>query len=243
MLLDRRSDDGLSDQLFLGMHGRQVVAWLPPKTEIESGLVLDGHCGWVRALACSGGRWLFSAACNQLLGWDMARAVPSPVSQTTLDRGDIQALAATKDFLYTAGADGSINAFAVGRKGDIALQSSRPKAHADRVTGLAVGGGMVFSSSYDGSIKAWDASNLEIVAVAEAAHNGERVRCLALAPNQVLYSGGGDKMVRRWSPALLHETDTALHAHNHSVRSLCTGIHGLLVSGDQGGEVAVWETV
>ena len=73
LLLDQRAYDGLANQVYLGTHGKQVLAWVPPAPELESRVVLDANCGWVRALASAAGRWLFSAACNQLRTWDMAR--------------------------------------------------------------------------------------------------------------------------------------------------------------------------
>ncbi|KAL4527880.1 hypothetical protein Ndes2437B_g00012 [Nannochloris sp. 'desiccata'] len=206
-LLDRRSDDGLPDQLYLGAHGKHVTAWVPPRAQLEAGVVLDGHCGWVRALAASAGnRWLFSAACKEIRQWDMARAVPSAAGTTVVEKA-----------------------------------ACRPKAHNDRVCALVLDGGILFSASYDGSIKSWDADSLEIVAASGAAHGGERVNCLALGPGRLLYSGGGDCLVRRWMPGLLTEAAVPLHAHNHSVCALGAGRKDLLVSGDNGGEIAVWK--
>ena len=72
---------------------------------------------------------------------------------------------------------------------------------------------------------------------------GERVQCLALGPGGLLFSGGADNLVRRWAPGLLQEAAPPLHAHNHSVGVLATGRQGLLLSGDNGGELAVWNVV
>ncbi|KAG7674834.1 hypothetical protein KSW81_002345 [Nannochloris sp. 'desiccata'] len=241
-LLDRRSDDGLPDQLYLGAHGKHVTAWVPPRAQLEAGVVLDGHCGWVRALAASAGnRWLFSAACKEIRQWDMARAVPSAAGTTVVEKGDILAMTASKTTVFTAGSDGSIRSFTIGKSGGLTPAACRPKAHNDRVCALVLDGGILFSASYDGSIKSWDADSLEIVAASGAAHGGERVNCLALGPGRLLYSGGGDCLVRRWMPGLLTEAAVPLHAHNHSVCALGAGRKDLLVSGDNGGEIAVWK--
>ena len=48
--------------------------------------------------------------------------------------------------------------------------------------------------SYDGSLKAWDADSLDIVADRSGAHSGERVHCLAVGPDGLLYTGGDDKV-------------------------------------------------
>ena len=48
--------------------------------------------------------------------------------------------------------------------------------------------------SYDGSLKAWDAHTLDIVADRSGVHSGERVHCLAVGPDGLLYTGGDDKV-------------------------------------------------
>ena len=164
-------------------------------------------------------------------------------------------------------------------------------------------------ASYDGSVKAWDASTLEIVVDRRAAHSGQRVHCAAVGPDGLLYTGGDDQvsasardsgegglregrgrggaprgaaavaaaaaklvaistrtpdpptalpaphsphpppspppsppsqLVRRWQPSLLLPAAGPLYCHAHPVRTLAAGARGLLVSGDKGGEVAVW---
>lgn len=241
MLLDQRSEDGGANQIFLGNHAKQILDWVPPRGELEAGVVLEGHCGWVRSLTSAGGRWLFSAACNQLKQWDMARAVPTAVSTTTLDKGDILALAATKERVYTAGADGSIHSFNIDKKGDLTVAATVAKAHTDRVTALALTDGLLFSTSYDGTVRAWDATTLEPALSIPEAHQGERVHCMVVGPDGLLYTGGGDKLVRRWWPEVLLEAASPLYCHNQSVRALAAGTKELLVSADKGGEVAVWK--
>eukprot|EP00878_Enallax_costatus_P028878 GHUV01031230.1.p2 GENE.GHUV01031230.1~~GHUV01031230.1.p2 ORF type:complete len:206 (-),score=89.76 GHUV01031230.1:626-1243(-) len=56
----------------------------------------------------------------------------------------------------------------------------------------------------------------------------------------ILYSGGDDKMVRRWDARLLTPIGAPLQVHNAAVKSVAVGDRDLLVSGDAGGEVAVW---
>ena len=49
------------------------------------------------------------------------------------------------------------------------------------------------------------------------------------------------QLVRRWDPQLLLPAAGPLLCHHHSVRTLAAGGRELLVSGDKGGEVAVWK--
>lgn len=239
---DRRSQDGLPDQVFCGNHAKQVLAWVPPKQELEANVVLDEHCGWVRSVAIAQGRWLFSCACNTLRQWDMARAIPRCVNTVTLDKGDILSLVASKDKVFAATAEGSLRVWQIGKKGELHELACRPKAHKERVTAIALrNNNWLYSVSYDGSLKAWDASSLELVMCAPAAHEGQRIHTLALGPDKVLYTGGDDQLIRRWSPALLEPAAPPLFCHNHPVRALAAGGKQLVVSGDKGGEVAVWK--
>lgn len=149
--------------------------------------------GWVRALALSQGRWLFSAACGQLRQWDLARAVPRNTASVGVERGDIQALVASKSRVFAATSDGALwwvlgclaaglahpcgwtwgsaalwwpcplassmalrrfkrctclygcRSWPIGRKGELGPPQRHKKAHGERITALALRGGILFS--------------------------------------------------------------------------------------------------
>lgn len=222
-------------------------------------VVLDGHSGWVRALA-KHKKWLFSASCNKLRQYDMTRAVPSLVREVTLDKGDILSLAAAGDRLFAAGADGSLwcvpyalflcsrpctrgsyihRSWLITKTGDLVETTHRAKAHGDRATVVRAHGTMLFSASYDGSVKMWDAATMELIEHVDKAHDGQRVTCLAVGPNGLVYTGGDDKLIRRWNRTDLEQYDP-LYCHNHSIRTLNAGKTELLMAGDAGGEVSLW---
>lgn len=48
------------------------------------------------------------------------------------------------------------------------------------------------------------------------------------------------QLIRRWATSLLQPAAPPLHCHSHSVRALAAG-REVVVSGDKGGEVAVWK--
>lgn len=56
----------------------------------------------------------------------------------------------------------------------------------------------------------------------------------------ILYSGGDDKLVRRWDARLLTPAGPPLQLHSAAVKALAVGERDLLLSGDAAGEVAVW---
>lgn len=237
---DMRSEDGLLDRIYMGTHSNTVLSWTP-ETMVESDeyAVIGRQCGWVRSMV-SDGRWLFSAACNQIQMFDRARAVPTLVANVTLDKGDILAMACTKDTLYAGTVDGCLYAFDVDRCGGISLRSCRTRAHSGRITDLVAYKGMLLSSSYDGSIKAWDFRDLEIVNILSNAHSGERITCLALGPCDALYSGGVDATIRKWEPNVLEQLDQPMRLQDgDSARCLaCTKY--FMALGTAKGDILVW---
>lgn len=210
--------------VLMGTHAKSILSWAPAKGDLDAeaySVVEQNHCGWVRTLTTNG-RWLFSAACNEIKQFDAARVVPSPVSTLRLDKGDILSLACTKDALFAGTVDGCLYGFSIDKNGDVRLVTSRTKAHAGRITDLQVHKGLLLSSSYDGSIKSWGLDDLEIVDIASQAHLGERVACLAVGDGGVLYSGGSDGSIRAWDPNLLQEIDV-ICTHDQPIRSLVAG--------------------
>lgn len=76
----------------------------------------------------------------------------------------------------------------------------REKAHKDRVTAIVWHKNFLYSVSYDGTVKMWDATNLELVMEVKKAHKGQRIQCASIGPDGFLYTGGDDK-VRPFSTA------------------------------------------
>jgi len=209
------------DNVLMGTHAKSILSWAPSKGDLDAeaySVVEQNHCGWVRTLA-SNGRWLFSAACNEIKQFDAARVVPSPVATVRLEKGDILSLVCTKDALYAGTVDGCLYSFCISKNGTLQLKASHTRAHAGRITDMLVYRGLLLTSSYDGSIKSWGLEDLEIVEIASQAHVGERVSCLAVGDNGVLYSGGSDGALRAWDPNLLREIDV-ICTHDQPIRSL-----------------------
>lgn len=177
-----------------------------------------------------------------MLQWDLARAVPRRVGEAAVGRGDIQALAAGGDALYAATSDGGLWAWPLDRRtGELGPRRCHRAAHDDRVSALALSpGGILFSASLDGALKAWDAGGLALVHEQPAAHGGERLHAAALGADGTLYTGGDDGCVRRWVSSLLQPAGEPLYRHSAGVRALAIGPGGLLVSADKAGCVSAW---
>ncbi|BDA50211.1 probable pre-mRNA-splicing factor prp46 at C-terminar half [Coccomyxa sp. Obi] len=244
LAVDGAAPSGVSpderQQVFCGNASKSISVWEPPSGQMQDKVILNGHTGWVRALAAEG-RWLFSAGCNIMRQWDLTRAVPRHVRDVKLVKGDILGIATRRGFVYTCGADGSIRSWAIDKKGNLEECRAREKAHGDRVTALLAHNGFLYSVSYDGSVKMWDAESMELVMEERNAHDGGRINCAAVGPDGNLYTGGDDKLVRRWRLGSLNPAPSnALFCHNYSVRALAAGSTETLISGDQSGEIAFW---
>ena len=94
-------------------------------------------------------------------------------------------------------------AWNIGKKGELSEAGAREKAHKDRVTAILWHKNFLYSLSYDGCVKMWDATNLELVMEVRAAHEGQRIQCGAIGPDGFLYTGGDDKVL---SYDLSHES-------------------------------------
>jgi hypothetical protein len=50
-------------QVFCGNASKSISVWEPPSGQMQDKVILNGHTGWVRALAAEG-RWLFRYRCS-----------------------------------------------------------------------------------------------------------------------------------------------------------------------------------
>ncbi len=208
-----------SSGVIMGLHSKSLLELVSPPSsaflqDMQYSVLESNLCGWPRDLA-SNGTSLFSASCNEIRQFDTSTK-KSRVYK--LDKGDILSLACTKDRLFAGTVDGSLFGFAIDPKtGALELRDARPKAHGGRVTDLHVDRGMLFSSSYDGTVKSWCLDGLEIVAMSSA-RNGARVLAITQAQNAgnagnagngeeggYLYAAGSDGSIRVLDPIILEE--------------------------------------
>lgn len=244
LALDSEATGSGLRQVFAGTSAKSVLSWEPPQSQPVENVALGGHTGWVRALATQG-KWLFSCSCNVVRVWDMSRAVPRMVDEAASFTGDIVAATTGNGRLFTAGANGALRCWAIDSKtGHLTLVTANEHAHSDRVPGLAWRGGFLYTASADGYVRMWDAG-LDLVTSVRDAHGGKKVNCLAIGPDGVVYTGGDDKLVRRWQSGvcpqgLMAEAAPPLYCHHAPVRTLAAGRNHTLVSGDKRGDVAVW---
>jgi pleiotropic regulator 1 len=219
--------DSARRQIFCGNASKSIDTWELPHPHFEDKVVLNGHTGWVRALATNR-RYLFSSGCNKISQWDLARSVPRKVNEISVYTGDIQGLVTGGGRLFSCGADGSIRSWQVGKKGELTPGAARDKAHKERISAILYKSGFLYSVSLDGSVKMWDAATLELIQCCQGAHDGGKVHCGAVGPDGRLYTGGEDKLVRRWQLGELTPSPggSAIYGHNYPVRARRMGRRG-----------------
>jgi WD40 repeat protein len=113
---------------------------------------MSGHTGWVRSLALQGNR-LFSCGCNFLRAFDVDRSTPKELPGASLYTGDILSIATGPNRVFASTADGSIHSWALPKNGNVGETLEQRAAHGGRVSQVVFHDGLLYSVSYDGSIK------------------------------------------------------------------------------------------
>ncbi len=67
------------------------------------------------------------------------------------------------------------------------------------MTALLAHAGFLYSASYDGAVKMWDADTMELVQDVKRAHEGGRINCATIGADGNLYTGGDDKVCTQQS--------------------------------------------
>ncbi len=134
----------------------------------------------------------------------------------------------------------ALRSWAIDKKGELTPGRAREKAHRDRVSAILAAEGFLYSVSWDGSVKMWDADSLELVMEAPHAHEGKKVHCAAVGPDGNLYTGGDDRVRRvsclvpvlaaahleRWDLLAASNAPQAWSASSSSLIGSCCGLSG-----------------
>ncbi|KAL3577855.1 hypothetical protein D5086_019359 [Populus alba] len=117
--------------------------------------------------------------------------------------------------------------------------------HADAVTGLAVNdnNGLIYSVSWDKSLKIWRASDLECLESIKA--HEDAVNAVAVSVDGMVYTGSADCRIRVWGKPLnekRHVLVATLEKHKSAVNALALNDDGsVLFSGACDRSILVWE--
>lgn len=115
--------------------------------------------------------------------------------------------------------------------------------HADAITGLAVNDGMVYSISWDKSLKVWRGSDLRCMESVRA--HDDAVNAVAVAGDGTVYTGSADRRIRVWAKRpgeKRHGLIATLEKHKSAVNALALSSDGsVLFSGSCDRSILVWE--
>lgn len=115
--------------------------------------------------------------------------------------------------------------------------------HGDAVTGLAVNNGLIYSVSWDKSLKIWRASDLRCLESIKA--HEDAVNAVAVSAGGTVYTGSADRKIRVWAKPFnekRHALIATLEKHKSAVNALALSDDGtVLFSGACDRSILVWD--
>ncbi|BFG16277.1 hypothetical protein CerSpe_025510 [Prunus speciosa] len=115
--------------------------------------------------------------------------------------------------------------------------------HADAVTGIAVNNGLIYSVSWDKSLKIWRETDLRCVESVKA--HEDAVNAVAVSNDGTVYTGSADRRIRVWAKPFgekRHVLVATLEKHKSAVNALALNDDGsVLFSGACDRSILVWE--
>ncbi|KAJ7524681.1 hypothetical protein O6H91_17G016000 [Diphasiastrum complanatum] len=113
--------------------------------------------------------------------------------------------------------------------------------HVDAVSVLAVGNGVLYSGSWDKTVKVWRLSDYRCLETVEA--HDDAVNALIVGSNGRVYTGSADKKVKSWhKSSKTHVLLSTMEGHKSGVNALALSMdESLLYSGSSDTSIVVWE--
>jgi WD40 repeat protein len=206
----------------------------------EPGQTFLAHEHPIRAVAASADGKHFASAGEEtrVMLWDVQARKLKNILNGHSDFVNAVCFSADGTHLASAGADGRILWWNV----ETGQLERTLLAHADEVNAVACSpdGKFVVSGGSDTLVILWDVATGEPIQRFEG-HQAS-VRAVAFSPNgQELVSTGEDTKILVWNTAT-RQLDKQIAASTKAINALAYGPPGNLISGDEGGEVAEWDT-
>ena len=194
---------------------------------------LEGHTGWVRALALLPDGCLISSGDNTIRLWDVKTGAET--ARLEGHGGPVRALAVLPDGRLASSGDNTIRLWDV----KTGAETARLEDHGGPVWAFALlPDDRLASGSHDNTIRLWDAKTGAEMARLEG--HGGSVRALALLPDGRLASGSDDKAIRLWDVRTGAET-ARLEGHSGPVYALARLADDRLASGSHDNTIRLWD--
>eukprot|EP00668_Euglena_longa_P033288 GGOE01042830.1.p2 GENE.GGOE01042830.1~~GGOE01042830.1.p2 ORF type:complete len:301 (-),score=75.13 GGOE01042830.1:1286-2143(-) len=185
--------DTESQLLYTGSEDGTIICWNVQTCELRR--QYKGHKGAVTAVVVLEDHFLSSSSDRTVINWNLKGEQVKVFSNF---HEPVRSLACQGDVMAAGESDGAIQLLSLGGEGSPILL----EAHFDAISSLVFyqtdEAGLLFSASYDKTIRSWDPATGKCNTVFRGHDN--HVKCLAFA-GSVLYSGSRDSTVRLWNVA------------------------------------------
>ncbi|CAN6464210.1 unnamed protein product [Victoria cruziana] len=237
------------------------------ETSLVSSARIPG--GAVHSLAVSAGSLLAGTASAALFRFQNPGDLTESESlATSSDEGAVKCIAVGDATIFTAHQDGKIRVWEL-MTGRLRRVASLPTAsdrafrfllprnhvpvrrhrsslwidHVDAVSALAARNGLLYSVSWDRTLKIWRLSDLRCIESVRA--HDDAVNALAVSDDGTVYTGSADTRIRVWARSdgqKKHSLVATLEEHRSSVNALALTSDGsILYSGACDRSILVWE--
>ncbi|XP_010556200.1 PREDICTED: F-box/WD repeat-containing protein 11 [Tarenaya hassleriana] len=227
----------------------------------------------VSCLAVNGGVFIYSNMKREISVYDRAMCAHlDTFNGQDSSSGSVKSVVFSAGKIFTAHQDGKIGVWKLTATGGYKLLTTLPTLndrlrrfalpknyvqvrrhrkrlwieHADAVTALAVNNGVIYSVSWDKTLKIWRASDLRCLESIKA--HDDAVNAVAVSSNGTVYTGSADRRIRVWAKpsqtpnAKRHVLVATLEKHKSAVNALALNDDGsVLFSGSCDRSILVWE--
>ncbi|GFP80066.1 myosin heavy chain kinase b [Phtheirospermum japonicum] len=234
---------------------------------------LSGHSSYIFSLAVAGKRLFSGASNGEIRVWDRNNLYSPPQQNYVVLEGHsaVKSIVVLNDKLFTAHHDHKIRVWKIETQKKFKLIATLPTVndrcmkifsarnyveirrhkkctwvhHVDTVSGLALSGDglLLYSVSWDRTMKVWRARDFKCVESIQNAHD-DAINAVVLSRGGLVFTGSADKLIKVWKRGdkNKHSLVGVLEKHKSAINALALSEDGsVLYSGACDRSIIVWE--
>ncbi|XP_031479026.1 protein JINGUBANG-like [Nymphaea colorata] len=161
------------------------------------------------------------------------------------DIGAIKSIVLSDTKIFTAHQDGKIRVWEQNRRQHLRQAAAIPTmTNFDVISAIAIRGGLLYSTSWDRTLKVWRLSDFRCLESVRA--HDDAISALAVSADGTAYTGSADVTIKVWTRSTgansQHSLVATLEMHRPAVNALALSSDGsVLYSGSSDRSVLVWE--